>query len=138
MSSTTAATAIRISSTGRSTAMPPSGELSSGNAAARWSMYRPWLAQVARICSIVESSSARACSRVDPGASRPIRLIQRLPRTVSRSPPGMTSGCVPTGTHMSYDKPETAPRKPGAATPITVKGCELILSWRPITAGIAD
>ena len=34
---------------------------------------------------------------------------------------------------MSYDSPDTAPKKPGAATPTTVKGCELILSCRPIT-----
>ena len=56
----------------------------------------------------------------------------------SRSPPGITIGCVPIGSHMSYDRPDTPPKKPGAATPTTVKGCELILSWRPITLGIAD
>jgi hypothetical protein len=69
---------------------------------------------------------------------RPMSASQRLPRAFKRSPPGMTTGCVPIGSHMSYDSPETAPKKPGAATPTIVKGCELILSCRPITFGSAS
>ena len=67
INSTTAATTVRISRTGRRTAMPPSGVLSSGCTAARVSRYRFSLAQVLRRSSRMPSSSARTWSWVAPG-----------------------------------------------------------------------
>lgn len=82
-------------------------------------------------------TSVRALASVAPGASLASRLIQRLPRSSRRLPPGMTVGCSPMGIQRSKRNPDSPPWNPGGATPTTVIGWLLIATRRPSTASDA-
>ena len=78
ISSTMAATAIRTSSTGRSTLTPPVGDSTSETTMRLRSDVPGFLSLIARNIGV---SSVRACSIVTPGASRPRTVSHVDPRS---------------------------------------------------------
>ena len=84
-------------------------------------------AHVARICSRIASSSARACSRDDPGARRASSASQRLPRSLqpiaARHHDRLRADRQP---HVVATGPRPRRGSPAPATPTIVNGCALI------------
>ena len=75
-----------------------------------------------------------ASSAVTPGFSRPNACIQKARRSSTRPNSMVASRAIMAGIHSMAGSPTSMPRKPDAATPITVIGCLLTRTLRPTTS----